>query len=79
MEYFCKLFSVDLLGSFDPFTSTTVASDTNTATTEFEQIIDSSQTKLSNEDEVNSNPPPAPFIAFEDNLNKKTDNTSVPG
>ncbi|CAL4062101.1 unnamed protein product, partial [Meganyctiphanes norvegica] len=44
----------------------------------FEQIIDLSQTKLSNEDAVNSNPT-TPFIAFEQNLNKKQsqDNTST--
>ncbi|XP_050708414.1 uncharacterized protein LOC126992984 isoform X11 [Eriocheir sinensis] len=80
----------NLLDSLDPLssplsTSTTTTSTTSTTTTNitpaasnFEQIIDLGQTKLSNEDAVNSNPP-SPFIAFEQNLNKKPnqENTST--
>lgn len=78
--------SVDLLGSFDPFSDGSVTSGEprtiiTTSSSDFEQIIDASQTILSNEDAINSNQPIAPFIAFEQNLNKKTtsENTSVPG
>ncbi|PSN30061.1 hypothetical protein C0J52_24689 [Blattella germanica] len=56
-----------------------------TAATNFEQILDLSSVpttgKLSNEDNVNSNVmnngPAPPFIAFQDNLAKKTDTNSV--
>lgn len=68
----------NLLDSLDPLSSplsTSTSTSTTTTTTtpaasNFEQIIDLGQTKLSNEDAVNSNPP-SPFIAFEQNLNKK--------
>ncbi|XP_045114325.1 MAP7 domain-containing protein 1-like isoform X3 [Portunus trituberculatus] len=68
----------NLLDSLDPLssslststTTTTTTSTTTPAASNFEQIIDLGQTKLSNEDAVNSNPP-SPFIAFEQNLNKK--------
>ncbi|XP_018024370.1 MAP7 domain-containing protein 1 isoform X7 [Hyalella azteca] len=76
--------SVDLLGSFNPITSDAAFGDQShaftTNTADFEQIIDAGQFKLTNEDAINSNPPADPFIAFEQNLNKKTseNNTSVP-
>ena len=81
------LYSVDLLGSFDPFVTTNVTESsptvisTSDTTTNFEQIIDTSQTQIINEDAMNSNPPPVPFIAFEQNLNKKanSDTATVPG
>ncbi|KAF2367412.1 Microtubule-associated protein 7 family [Trinorchestia longiramus] len=73
--------SVDLLGSFDPITSDAALADQNrvfsTNTEVFEQIIDAGQTKLNNEDVMNSNPPADPFIAFEQNLNKKTSENSA--
>lgn len=58
-----------------------------TAATEFEQILDLSSVpttgKISNEDNVNSNVmnngPAPPFIAFQENLAKKTDSNSVTG
>ncbi|XP_069183150.1 MAP7 domain-containing protein 1 isoform X19 [Procambarus clarkii] len=69
----------NLLGSLDPLDSSLMSTTTITpAASNFEQIIDLGQTKLSNEDAVNSNPP-SPFIAFEQNLNKKQnqENTST--
>ncbi|KAK7071926.1 hypothetical protein SK128_024326 [Halocaridina rubra] len=72
----------DNLDSLDPLKSIhNTTSSITPAASNFEQIIDLGQTKLSNEDAVNSNPP-SPFIAFEQNLNKKQsqENTStVPG
>jgi hypothetical protein len=58
-----------------------------TAATGFEQILDLSTVpatgKLSNEDNINSNVmnngPAPPFIAFQENLAKKTDSNSVSG
>jgi hypothetical protein len=58
-----------------------------TAATEFEQILDLSSVpttgKISNEDNVNSNVmnngPAPPFIAFQENMAKKTDSNSVTG
>lgn len=70
----------NLLGSLEPLNSTHTSA-TTPAASNYDQIIDLGQTKLSNEDAVNSNPP-SPFIAFEQNLNKKQsqENTStVPG
>ncbi|XP_069984051.1 ensconsin isoform X30 [Penaeus vannamei] len=68
----------NLLGSLDPINSSNNTTAVTPAAANFEQIIDLGQTKLSNEDAVNSNPP-SPFIAFEQNLNKKQsqDNTST--
>nr|XP_053650481.1 nucleolar protein dao-5-like isoform X4 [Cherax quadricarinatus] len=69
----------NLLGSLDPLNSSlTSTTSITSAASNFEQIIDLGQTKLSNEDAVNSNPP-SPFIAFEQNLNKKQnqENTST--
>lgn len=59
----------------------------STAATEFEQILElgsvSSTGKLSNEDNINSNVmnngPSPPFIAFQENMAKKTDSNSVTG
>ncbi|XP_042240091.1 LOW QUALITY PROTEIN: protein split ends-like [Homarus americanus] len=71
----------NLLGSLDPLNSSLTSTTTITpAASNFDQIIDLGQTKLSNEDAVNSNPP-SPFIAFEQNLNKKQNqenNSTVP-
>ena len=68
--------------SSDIISGPTVGSSTgsSTAATNFEQIIDLNQTNLNNEDAINSNPS-TPFIAFEQNLNKKPqENTNaVPG
>ncbi|KAK4301832.1 hypothetical protein Pmani_026054 [Petrolisthes manimaculis] len=67
----------NLLGSLEPLNSTHTSAITPAASN-YDQIIDLAQTKLSNEDAVNSNPP-SPFIAFEQNLNKKQsqENTST--
>jgi len=59
----------------------------STAATEFEQILElgsvPSTGKLSNEDNINSNVmnngPSPPFIAFQENMAKKTDSNSVTG
>ena len=59
----------------------------STAATEFEQILElgsvPSTVKLSNEDNINSNVmnngPSPPFIAFQENMAKKTDSNSVTG
>merc|ERR1719167_99482 len=68
----------NILGSLDPLNSSHSTTTLTPAAANFEQIIDLGQTKLSNEDAVNSNPP-SPFIAFEQNLNKKQnqENTSA--
>jgi hypothetical protein len=75
---------------FDAFSTNNVmlnATQQPTAATDFEEILDlntvSTTGKLSNEDSVNSNVmnngPPPPFIAFQENLTKKTDSNSVTG
>lgn len=75
---------------FDAFSTDNVvlnATQQPTAATEIEQILDLSTVpttgKLSNEDNINSNVmnngPAAPFIAFQENLAKKTDGSSVTG
>jgi hypothetical protein len=75
---------------FDAFSTNNVTRNATlqpTAATEFEQILDLSSVpttgKLSNEDNVNSNVmnngPAPPFIAFQENLAKKTDSNSVTG
>lgn len=75
---------------FDAFSTNNVvlnATHQPTAATEFEQILDLSSVpttgKISNEDNVNSNimnnGPAPPFIAFQENLAKKTDSNSVTG
>lgn len=59
----------------------------STAATEFEQILELGSVpttgKLANEDNINSNVmnngPSPPFIAFQENVTKKTDNNSVTG
>jgi len=59
----------------------------STAATELEQILELSSVpstgKLSNEDNINSNVmnngPSPPFIAFQENMPKKTDSNSVTG
>jgi hypothetical protein len=59
----------------------------STAATEFEQILELGAVpttgKLSNEDNINSNVmnngPSPPFIAFQENMAKKTDSNSVTG
>lgn len=75
---------------FDTFSTNNVvlsATHQPTAATEFEQILDLGSVpttgKISNEDNVNSNVmnngPSQPFIAFQENLAKKTDSNSVTG
>jgi hypothetical protein len=75
---------------FDAFSTNNVmlnATHQPTAATEFEQILDLSSVpttgKISNEDNVNSNVmnngPAPPFIAFQENMAKKTDSNSVTG
>ncbi|KAJ9590851.1 hypothetical protein L9F63_016116, partial [Diploptera punctata] len=76
------------LSEFDAFSTNNVmmtATQPLTAATDFEQILDLGTApatgKLSNEDNVNSNVmnngPAPPFIAFQDNLAKKSDTNSV--
>jgi hypothetical protein len=75
---------------FDAFsTNNVMLNDTqqSTAATEFEQILELGSVpttgKLSNEDNINSNVmnngPSPPFIAFQENMAKKTDSNSVTG